>query len=65
MFVWGGYTEHLPRKVKLPNSIPINGNSLFSSQELLSYDPLHKVWRIWLTHGNIPPRTLGACGAYK
>ena len=65
MFVWGGYTEHLSKNVKLPNTISTNGDSLFSSQELLSYDSLRKAWRIWLTNGNIPPRTLGACGAYK
>ena len=31
----------------------------------LSIYSFHKVWRIWLTHGNIPPRTFGACGAYR
>ena len=65
MFVWGGYTEHLSQKPRGPNTISTNGDSLFSSQELLSYDPLRKTWRIWLTNGDIPPRTLGACGAYK
>ena len=43
MYIWGGYTEHLSKEVKLPNSTPTNGNSLFPSQELLSYDSLRKV----------------------
>ena len=65
MFIWGGFTEHLHKEVKLPNTIPTNGNSLFSSEEILSYDSLRKVWRIWLTNGDVPPRTLGACGTYQ
>ena len=49
----------------MPNTIPLNGNDLHLSRDLLSFDPLSKVWKVIHTSGDIPPRTLGACGIYE
>ena len=35
---------------------------MHSSDEILSYEPFSKTWRIRKTKGEIPPRTLGASG---
>lgn len=64
LYIWGGFTEHLPAEPQLPNTVPKNGNNLHESHQILSYDSIYKSWRIWNTTGAVPPRGLGTSGAY-